>query len=198
MVEMVETAAILNQATPHSLVIMDEIGRGTATYDGVSIAWAVAEHLHEVTRCRALFATHYHELTDLAESLPALRNYHAAVKEYQGQVVFLHELRAGAADKSYGIHVAALAGLPTPVLTRARQLLNMLEAEHHLGRKNPAQPMLPFAAAGADTPPDPHAARYRALAAALAAIDTDHTTPREALDILHALKSQVTSGTPEA
>ncbi|MFN7451373.1 MAG: DNA mismatch repair protein MutS [Alphaproteobacteria bacterium] len=146
MVEMVETAAILNQATPESFVIMDEIGRGTATYDGVSIAWAVAEHLHNATRCRALFATHYHELTDLAESLPALRNYHAAVKEYQGQVVFLHSLRAGAADKSYGIHVAALAGLPQSVLTRAKFLLKELEAHHHLRpSSHAAQGSLPLA-----------------------------------------------------
>jgi DNA mismatch repair protein MutS len=189
MVEMVETATILNQATPRSLVIMDEIGRGTATYDGVSIAWAVAEHLHEVTRCRALFATHYHELTDLAASLPGLRNYHAAVKEYQGKLVFLHELRAGAADKSYGIHVAALAGLPPSVITRARQLLRQLEAGHHLAPGDVDAPQLPLTM--------PHAAvpvAYAELAARLEAIAIDHTTPREALDHLAALKALLRSG----
>jgi DNA mismatch repair protein MutS len=190
MVEMVETAAILNQATPESFVIMDEIGRGTATYDGVSIAWAVAEHLHNATRCRALFATHYHELTDLADSLGALCNYHAAVKEYQGQVVFLHRLRVGAADKSYGIHVAALAGLPQSVLTRAKSLLQELEANHHL-RPNPhaAQASLPLSLAA----PNSHvtSSAYQQLAERLASIDVDNITPRDALDILWKFKELV-------
>jgi DNA mismatch repair protein MutS len=112
MVEMVETASILNQATPHSLVILDEIGRGTATFDGLSIAWAAIEHLHEQNRCRALFATHFHELTVLSTKLPRLHNATVRVKEWQGDVVFLHEVVAGAADRSYGIQVAKLAGLP--------------------------------------------------------------------------------------
>ena len=120
MVEMVETAAILNQAGPRSLVILDEIGRGTATFDGLSIAWAAIEHLHEVNRCRALFATHYHELTALAERLPRLRNVTVKVKEWKGDVVFLHEIAPGAADRSYGIQVAKLAGLPASVVDRAR------------------------------------------------------------------------------
>ena len=127
MVEMVETAAILNQATPKSLVILDEIGRGTATYDGLSIAWAVVEYLHETCRCRGLFATHYHELTALAAKLERLACRTMKVKEWQGDVVFLHEVGEGAADRSYGIHVARLAGLPAPVLDRAEEVLHRLE-----------------------------------------------------------------------
>ncbi|MBL8573759.1 MAG: DNA mismatch repair protein MutS, partial [Hyphomicrobiaceae bacterium] len=127
MVEMVETAAILNQAGPRSFVILDEIGRGTATYDGLSIAWAVLEHLHDVNACRALFATHYHELTALAAKLPGLRNATVAVREWRGEVVFLHAVREGAADRSYGVQVARLAGLPLAVVERARVILEALE-----------------------------------------------------------------------
>src|SRR5437588_12263129 len=127
MVEMVETAAILNQAGPRSFVILDEIGRGTATFDGLSIAWAALEHLHEVNGCRALFATHYHELTALAAKLPALACHTMRVKEWQGDVVFLHEVAAGTADRSYGIHVAKLAGLPAAVTSRAEEGLQILE-----------------------------------------------------------------------
>ena len=123
MVEMVETAGILNLAGPRSLVILDEIGRGTATYDGLSLAWAVVEHLHEVNRCRALFATHFHELTALAAKLPRLACHTLRVKEWRGEVVFLHEVAPGTADRSYGIHVARLAGLPEPVLRRAEAVL---------------------------------------------------------------------------
>src|SRR5215471_9766594 len=127
MVEMVETAAILNQAGERALVILDEIGRGTATFDGLSIAWATIEHLHESNRCRALFATHYHELVALAARLPALSPHAMRVKEWQGDVVFLHEVAPGAADRSYGIHVAKLAGLPSAVIARAEQVLETLE-----------------------------------------------------------------------
>jgi DNA mismatch repair protein MutS len=116
MVEMVETAAILNQATARSLVILDEIGRGTATFDGLSIAWATLEHLHEVNKCHALFATHYHELTSLAARLPEMKPHTMKVMEWQGSVKFLHEIAPGAADRSYGIHVAELAGLPAAVI----------------------------------------------------------------------------------
>src|SRR5213080_1754673 len=123
MVEMVETAAILNLATERSFVILDEIGRGTATFDGLSIAWASIEHLHDVNRCRALFATHYHELGALKERLAALAPYTMRVKEWQNEVVFLQEVAAGAADRSYGIHVAKLAGLPPPVIERAKVVL---------------------------------------------------------------------------
>ena len=129
MVEMVETAAILNQAGERSLVILDEIGRGTATFDGLSIAWATIEHLHETNRCRALFATHFHELTALAAKLPRLFNATVRVKEWQGEVVFLHEVVPGAADRSYGIQVAKLAGLPASVIERAKVVLAKLEAE---------------------------------------------------------------------
>ncbi len=129
MVEMVETATILHQATERSLVILDEIGRGTATFDGLSIAWAVIEHLHNNTKCRALFATHYHELTNLTESLAALSCHSMRVKEWKGELVFLHEVTDGAADRSYGIHVAKLAGLPQNVILRAADILHQLEAQ---------------------------------------------------------------------
>jgi DNA mismatch repair protein MutS len=130
MVEMTEAANILNNATDRSLVILDELGRGTSTYDGVSLAWAITEHLHHQVGCRALFATHYHELAQLAESLPALRNYNALVREENDEIVFLHKIAAGSADKSYGIHVARLAGVPEDVLVRARQVLAELESHH--------------------------------------------------------------------
>lgn len=130
MVEMIETAAILHQATPHSLVILDEIGRGTATYDGVSIAWATAEHLHHVNQCRGLFATHYHELTALEESLPHLSCHTMAVKEWEGKVIFLHQVIPGKADRSYGIHVAQLAGMPGSVIDRAQEILSHIESSH--------------------------------------------------------------------
>ncbi|MFZ4533720.1 MAG: DNA mismatch repair protein MutS, partial [Alsobacter sp.] len=191
MVEMIETAAILNQATDRSLVILDEIGRGTATFDGLSIAWAAIEHLHETNRCRTLFATHFHELTALARRLPRLVNTTVRVSEFQGDVVFLHEVVPGVADRSYGIQVARLAGLPRAVTERARVILEELEAAD---RQAPverlvddlplfaaARPMAPAAAAVADSGPDP-------LHAALAAIDPDALSPREALDALYRLK----------
>ena len=132
MVEMVETAAILNQASERSLVILDEIGRGTATFDGLSIAWAAVEYLHEKNRCRALFATHFHEMTALAEKLPRLHNVTMRVKEWEGDVIFLHEVGKGAADRSYGIQVARLAGLPAAVVERARDVLQQLEDRRDL------------------------------------------------------------------
>ena len=130
MVEMVETARILNTATSRSLVILDEIGRGTSTYDGLSLAWAITEHLHEQIGSRTLFATHYHELTQLEESLPRVANMNVAVKEWDEQVVFLHRIVAGGADKSYGIHVARLAGIPSSVNERAKDVLAQLESDH--------------------------------------------------------------------
>src|SRR5690606_13742971 len=120
MVEMVETAAILNQADDRALVILDEIGRGTATWDGLSIAWATLEHLHEVNRCRALFATHYHEMTQLSAKLDGVENATVTVREWEGEVIFLHEVKRGAADRSYGVQVARLAGLPPSVIERAK------------------------------------------------------------------------------
>ena len=130
MVEMTETARILNTATPRSLVILDEIGRGTSTYDGLSLAWAIVEYLHDQIGCRTLFATHYHELTELEESLPRVANLNVAVKEWNDEVVFLHHIVAGGADKSYGIHVARLAGIPPQVNERAKDVLAQLEADH--------------------------------------------------------------------
>ena len=136
MVEMVETARILNNATDRSLVILDEIGRGTSTYDGVSLAWAVTEYLHDEIGCRTMFATHYHELTQLSETLPKVSNWNVAVKEARGEVVFLHKIVPGGADRSYGIHVARLAGLPIDALLRAEEILTSLETnnEHADGR----------------------------------------------------------------
>jgi DNA mismatch repair protein MutS len=186
MVEMVETASILHQATEKSLVVLDEIGRGTATYDGVSIAWAVAEHLHNVTKCRALFATHYHELTALADTLPRLKNYHAAAKEYQGTLVFLHTIREGHADKSYGIHVAALAGLPRSILARARALLTTLESGHSLTEKSHAPELPLFASTSPST--NSFSSAYSELVERLENIDVDELTPRAALDVLAELK----------
>jgi DNA mismatch repair protein MutS len=147
MVEMTEAANILNNATERSLVILDEIGRGTSTYDGVSLAWAITEYLHDEIGCRALFATHYHELAQLADKLPALRNYNALVKEWQDEIVFVHKIAPGSADKSYGIHVARLAGVPKPVLDRAQEVLTELETRHvrseanHPGRKRRREPV---------------------------------------------------------
>ncbi|MFG1394709.1 DNA mismatch repair protein MutS [Xanthobacter agilis] len=191
MVEMVETAAILNQATPRSLVILDEIGRGTATFDGMSIAWASLEHLHEINRCRALFATHFHELTALSQRCKRLFNATVKVTEWQGDVIFLHEVVAGAADRSYGIQVAKLAGLPDAVIARAKAVLAELEAAE---RASPVQRMvddLPLFAAVR-----PRAAALPAaveggpdrLGDAIDAIDPDALSPREALDALYRLK----------
>jgi DNA mismatch repair protein MutS len=193
MVEMVETAAILNQAGARALVILDEIGRGTATFDGLSIAWATIEHLHENNRCRALFATHFHEMTALAAKLPRLFNATMRVKEWQGEVVFLHEVVAGAADRSYGIQVAKLAGLPASVIERAKLVLAQLEAED---RMSPARRLiddLPLFAAARPAAPAPHRDGDAALAAlldALAALHPDEMSPRDALDALYALKAK--------
>jgi DNA mismatch repair protein MutS len=183
MVEMVETAAILNQAGPHALVILDEIGRGTATFDGLSIAWATLEHLHEHNRCRTLFATHFHELTALSARLKRLVNTTVRVKEYQGDVVFLHEVAAGVADRSYGVQVAKLAGLPAAVVERARIVLAELEASD---RAAPARKLiddLPLFSVARGAPPatDP-------LHEAMKALDPDALTPKEALEALYRLK----------
>ncbi|WP_139317459.1 DNA mismatch repair protein MutS [Rhizobium oryziradicis] len=190
MVEMVETAAILNQAGEKSLVILDEIGRGTATFDGLSIAWATVEHLHEVNRCRSLFATHFHELTALSEKLDRLSNVTMMVKEWQGDVIFLHEVGPGAADRSYGIQVARLAGLPAAVVERARNVLNQLE---ETDRKNPASQLiddLPLfqATMRRETP---QTAKASAVEDALRKLDLDELTPRQAMDALYELKKQL-------
>ena len=184
MVEMVETAAILAQATPNSLVILDEIGRGTSTYDGLAIAWAVVEAMHDQARCRTLFATHYHELTRLAGRLDALSLHHVRAREWKGDLVLLHEVADGAADRSYGIAVAKLAGLPPAVVARARSVLAKLEAGRDAtGGIAAGLDDLPLFAAVAepDAGPDP-------LVSALGQIDPDRLSPREALDHLYRLK----------
>ena len=187
MVEMVETAAILNQADDRALVILDEIGRGTATYDGLSIAWATLEHLHEVNRSRALFATHYHELTQLAAKLEGVDNATVAVKEWEGEVIFLHEVRKGAADRSYGVQVAQLAGLPASVVARARDVLDMLEQGSREGGTKIQIDDLPLFAAA--PPPQPKAPAGPSPAEELlAAIHPDDLSPREALEMLYKLK----------
>ena len=192
MVEMVETAAILNQATPKSLVILDEIGRGTATFDGLSIAWAVVEHLHEVNRCRGLFATHFHELTALAKKLEHLVCRTMRVKEWQGEVVFLHEVADGAADRSYGVHVARLAGLPAPVLARAEEVLRHLEqGEARSAPARLAEDLPLFAAAARPKAALPTAARSEPtpLEQALRAVKPDDLSPREALELVYRLRA---------
>jgi DNA mismatch repair protein MutS len=189
MVEMVETAAILNQAGERSLVILDEIGRGTATFDGLSIAWAAIEHLHEQNRCRALFATHFHEITVLATKLPRLHNATARVKEWQGEVVFLHEVVPGAADRSYGIQVAKLAGLPPSVIERAKVVLAMLEAEDRATPRG-FEDLPLFAAPAKPAAPDPRQSALDTLLATLQALNPDEMSPRDALEALYALKQK--------
>jgi DNA mismatch repair protein MutS len=181
---MVETAAIIAQATPRSFVVLDEVGRGTSTYDGLAIAWAVVEAIHDRNRCRCLFATHYHELTRLAERLDALSLHHVRAREWKGELVFLHELARGPADRSYGLAVAKLAGLPPPVLARARSVLAKLEeGRAATGGIAAGLDDLPlFAAAAQEEPvPDP-------VKAALDAADVDAMSPREALELLYDLK----------
>ena len=191
MVEMVETAAILNQAGPGALVILDEIGRGTATYDGLSIAWATLEHLHDVNGCRGLFATHYHELTVLSGKLDNLANATMAVREWEGEAVFLHEVRPGAADRSYGVQVARLAGLPDAVVARAKDVLEALEAGEREGGAKADRLIDDLPLFSATPPPAPVAATKgpSLVDEALAEINPDEMTPREALDALYRLKS---------
>ena len=188
MVEMVETAAILNQAGERSLVILDEIGRGTATFDGLSIAWAAVEYLHEKNRCRAIFATHFHEMTALSGKLPRLHNVTMRVKEWEGDVVFLHEVAKGAADRSYGVQVARLAGLPDAVVQRARDVLHQLETGETSGKADRLVDDLPLFSA----PPCAASRRSRqrpdALGEAVAALNPDEMTPREALEALYRLR----------
>jgi DNA mismatch repair protein MutS len=190
MVEMVETAAILNQATDRSVVILDEIGRGTATFDGLSIAWAAVEHLHDINKSRALFATHYHELTEVADKLDGATNVTVSVKEWKDNIVFLHEVVAGAADRSYGIQVAKLAGLPPALIARARQVLAKLEKSQGKARGGLEElPLFAMLAAPVEKPAPPPPPAPNPIAEALAAIDPDRMTPRDALEALYRLKN---------
>jgi DNA mismatch repair protein MutS len=187
MVEMTETANILNNATPQSLVILDEIGRGTSTFDGISLAWAITEHLHDHVACRTLFATHYHELVELEKTKPGLRNANVAVRESEGEIVFLHQIVPGGADQSYGIHVARLAGVPAPVLERARVILGFLEKQHGPDPGPPAGPIKKVKSGRAlqgslfAALPDPLLNELRKL-------DPATLQPAEALDLVRRLK----------
>jgi DNA mismatch repair protein MutS len=196
MVEMKETANVLRRATRRSLVILDEIGRGTSTYDGLAIAWAVAEHLHDVVACRAMFATHYHELTDLAATRGATcENWSVSAREHEGDVVFLHKLQRGAASRSYGVACARLAGLPEPVLARARAILSELErgaalpgggASSLRARAAGGRPQLDlFGAPAPESEPNPALETLRA-------VDVDRLTPLEALQLVATLKRMST------
>jgi DNA mismatch repair protein MutS len=183
MVEMQEAASILRGATPRSLVIVDEIGRGTSTYDGLAIAWAIAEYLHDIARCRSMFATHYHELCALAAVRPGVRNYNVAAREYQQGMVFLHKLIEGGANRSYGVAVAKLAGVPEPVLARARAVLVRLEAgdgplDAKAGAQRPQMEMF------ATRPPAPSS-----VETTLRELDIENLTPMQALLCLSQLKA---------
>jgi DNA mismatch repair protein MutS len=186
MVEMVETAAILAQATPRSFVILDEVGRGTSTYDGLAIAWAVVEAIHEDNRCRCLFATHYHELTRLAERCDALTLHHVRAREWKGDLVLLHEVGPGPADRSYGLAVARLAGLPPATIKRAKAVLDKLEAGRAAtGGLAAGLSDLPLFAAAIEQAE----AKVDAVRAELDGLDIDSLSPRQALDILYRLKA---------
>jgi DNA mismatch repair protein MutS len=191
MVEMTEAAGILNAATPRSLVLLDEVGRGTATFDGLAIAWAVVEYLQTHTKVKTLFATHYHELTELADLLPGVRNYHVSVKESGSNIIFLRKVERGSADKSYGVEVARLAGLPSAVIERAREILARHEQSEHTlserlaprrskSRPSPVQLTI-------FTPLNPEIVR------AIEAADLDNMKPIEALNLLAELKRQLQS-----
>ena len=204
---MSETSAILHNATSHSLVLLDEIGRGTSTYDGVAIAWAVSEHLHDKIGCRTMFATHYHELMQLPEKLAHARNLNVAVREAGDGIVFLHRLEPGGTDRSYGIHVAELAGLPGAVVRRAKEVLGTLETGHRVvpgeapADADPAQPSLFDAlsrpersegpAARPAARPSPEQIRAAALSAHLKQLDTDQMTPIQALQELARIRDEL-------
>jgi len=200
MVEMLETAAILHNATARSLILLDEVGRGTSTFDGLSIAWAVAERLHERedVRPKTLFATHYHELTELALTLPRIKNYHVSVREWKDEVVFLRKIVAGPSDRSYGIHVAKLAGIPRDVIDRAREILFNLEKQEldetglprlaHRGRPSGDRNQLMLFAE------DREFALLRELKEEIEGLDLTSLTPLEALNILAGLKGRTGSG----
>ena len=188
MVEMTETAAILNTATPRSLILLDEVGRGTATYDGLAIAWAAIEYIHANTRAKTLFATHYHELTELADRLSGVKNFHVGVKESGGGIVFLRKVEEGAADKSYGIEVAKLAGLPSDVVTRAREVL----AEHESAERSAVNHL----AHDETREPGPMQLTIftplsQKIVDRIKETDLNGISPLEALNLLHELKKQI-------
>jgi DNA mismatch repair protein MutS len=191
MVEMMETARILNTASSRSLVILDEIGRGTSTYDGLSLAWAITEHLHEQIGCRTLFATHYHELTQLEESLPRVANWNVAVKEWNDEVVFLHRIVRGGADRSYGIHVARLAGIPSAVNERAKDVLAQLEADHRDAFDRPTIQTPGSGAAGHPTQLTLFGFADHPLLEEVEQLDLNSMTPMQALQFLQHAKSNL-------
>jgi DNA mismatch repair protein MutS len=194
MVEMVETAAILAQATPASMVILDEVGRGTSTYDGLALAWAIAEAIHGQNRCRCLFATHYHELARLAETCEALSLHHVRAREWKGDLVLLHELAEGAATSSYGLAVARLAGVPAPVVARAKAVLGRLEkGRAETGGLAAGLGDLPLFAAAAEAREERAHDADDGLRERLTGLDVDALSPREALDLLYALKREARS-----
>jgi DNA mismatch repair protein MutS len=189
MVEMTETAAILHTATARSLILLDEVGRGTSTYDGLAIAWAAVEYLHAHVRAKTLFATHYFELTELAEQLSGVKNYHVSVKEAGGSVVFLRRVEPGAADRSYGIEVAKLAGLPNEVVVRAREVL----AEHESSERRLSEHLTPGASEVAERPAQLtiFTPLSQPVLDKLRAVDLDRLTPLEALNLLAELKKEI-------
>jgi DNA mismatch repair protein MutS len=191
MTEMIETAAILTQAGPRALVVLDEIGRGTATFDGLAIAWAVAEHLHNTNQCRAVFATHYHELTQLADRLDCAANAHLRAREWKGDLVFLHEVAPGPADRSYGIQVAKLAGLPKTAVERARTILARLEAGKSQPHRELAEEMPLFSAPQGDTDTQRTPTPAERM---LASLDPDNLTPKQALELFYQLKAATEEG----
>lgn len=195
MVEMVETATILNQSDQNSLVILDEIGRGTATYDGLAIAWATLEHLHDVNNCRTLFATHFHELTRLSNRLDRLANSTVAVREWKGDVIFLHEVKDGSADRSYGVQVAKLAGIPAPVLSRANDILEMLEADEREGRGRVSSMLdeLPLFSEAVESESRRQAQSASPVHLRLETVSPDELSPREALALLYELRDLMKS-----
>ncbi len=186
MMEMVETAAILTQASPRSFVILDEIGRGTATFDGLAIAWASAETLHDVIGCRALFATHYHELAALEKRMKAVSNLSLQAREHNGELIFLHEVRSGAADRSYGVQVAKLAGMPPAVVARARDILQRLEEDNQTKLRLDDLPLFAFERTA---PVSTHSPSR--LETALKSVDPDELSPKEALELIYNLHKLV-------
>ncbi|MEE8367918.1 MAG: DNA mismatch repair protein MutS, partial [Thermoanaerobaculia bacterium] len=191
MVEMIETANILHQSTSDSLVILDEVGRGTATFDGLSLAWAIIEYLHDVTKPKTIFATHYHELTELASLLPRVVNRTMAVKEWEGQIVFLHRVIPGSADKSYGLHVAKLAGVPDEVIRRAGRILRNLETQQY---DFSGKPKLSQGSPAADAGPSQlqlFVPPVEVVASILRQVDLDRMAPLAALSLLASLQAKL-------